>query len=483
VILQNIKADVAIIGAGSAGLVAYSTAAKYTDKIVLIEGGPYGTTCARVGCMPSKLLISAAEAAHAFEEAPGFGIFPKAPPKVDGVKVMERVRSERDRFVGFVLDTVERIDKKKKIYGYARFVDDNTLQVGDHTLVEANSVVIATGSAPTVLPMFDGLGDHLIINDDVFDWEDLPESVVVFGAGIIGLEIGQALHRLGVRTKILSKFGLVGPLNHPEIVDYAAKTFADEFYLDTDAEVQGVGITDNKVQVRFKDLAGSEQSEHFDYLLAATGRTPNIHDLGLENTSLMLDEWGVPVYDRYTMQCGDSSVFIAGDVNNDVPLLHEAADEGRIAGENAAKFPEIHAGQRTAPLTIVFTDPQIAIIAHSYNELKQTPDCCFVTGKVSFENQGRSRVMLKNKGLLYIYAEYGTGMFLGAEMFGPRAEHIGHLLSWAYENRMTVPEMLEMPFYHPVIEEGLRTALRDVDNKLHFGKRLDESSVECGPGI
>lgn len=481
--MKNIKTDVAIIGAGSAGLVAFRKAKELGKEVVLIEGGPYGTTCARIGCMPSKLLISAADAAHTIKEAPAFGVYPNGEPTIDGAAVMKRVRNERDRFVGFVLDSVEAIDTGEKIRGYARFIDDNTLQVDGHTVIEAVSIVIATGSSPTILPMFEGVGDRLIVNDDVFYWNDLPESVVVFGAGIVGLEIGQALNRLGVRTKILSKFGLVGPLNHPEIIEYAAKTFSDEFYLDTDAQVLEVGIADNKVRVKFKDLSGEERSEHFDYLLAATGRTPNVRNLGLENTSLELDGRGVPAFDRYTMQCGDSSIFIAGDANNDVPLLHEAAEEGRIAGENAGTFPEVHAGRRTAPLTIVFTDPQIAITGHSYNELKRTADCCFVTGKVSFENQGRSRVMLKNKGILHIYAEYGTGIFLGAEMFGPAAEHIAHLLAWAIQKRLSVPEMLGMPYYHPVIEEGLRTALRDANEKLNIGPGLEESSIECGPGI
>jgi dihydrolipoamide dehydrogenase len=483
VIVKNIKVDIAIVGAGSAGLIAYSTASKVTDKIVLIEGGPYGTTCARTGCMPSKLLISAADAAHAFKEAPEFGVFPESPPLVDGVKVMERVRNERDRFVSFALATVDKIEPDHKLRGYARFLDDHTLEVGDHTRVEAGRIVIASGSSPSILPMFEGLGDRLIINDDVFDWEDLPSSVAVFGAGIIGLEIGQALRRLGVRTIILSKFGLVGPLNHPEIIDYAARTFEDEFYLDTDAEVYGVKREGDSVEVEFKDKDGNKKTESFDYLLAATGRTPNVTNLGLENTSLELDERGVPVFDPFTLQCGSSRIFIAGDANNDLPLLHEAADEGHIAGLNAANFPEVHAGHRKIPFTIVFTDPQMAIVGRGYNQLRQKEGMCFVTGKVSFENQGRSRVMHKNKGMLYVYAEYGSGVFLGAEMFGPAAEHIGHLLAWAREKRMTVPEMLEMPYYHPVIEEGVRTVLRDANDKLHLGPALSEDSVECGPGI
>ncbi len=481
--MKEIKVDVAVIGGGTAGMVAYRKAKENAKDVVLIEGGQYGTTCARVGCMPSKLLISAADAVHSIEEASGFGIIPSGKPKIDGVKVMQRVRSERDRFVGFVLDTIESIPTETKIEGYAKFVDNKTLQVDDHTTVEAKSIVIATGSSPSILPMFEAAGDRLLVNDDVFYWEDLPESVVVFGAGIIGLEIGQALHRLGVRTKILSKFGLVGPLNHPEIIEYADRTFRDEFYLDTDADTLDIQKAGDQVEITFKNLDGEEQIEKFDYLLAATGRTPNVGNLGLENTTLELNERGIPLFDRFTLQCGNSSIFIAGDADNDLPLLHEAAAEGRIAGENAARFPEVHAGLRTVPLTAVFTDPQIALVGNSYNQLLETPNRCFVTGKVSFENQGRSRVMLKNKGMLYIYAEYGSGLFLGAEMFGPRAEHIAHLLAWAHQKRMCIPEMLQMPFYHPVIEEGVRTALRDANEKLHIGPGLDETSMECGPGI
>ena len=481
--MKNLNVDVAIIGAGTAGMVAYSAVSKHTDRVVLIEGGQYGTTCARVGCMPSKLLIAAADTAHSIEEAPAFGVFPGGKPVIDGVKVMERVRYERDRFVRFVIDSIESMPSGSNLRGRARFVNDSTLTVDDHARVKAKSVVIAAGSSPSVLPMFEGLGDRLIVSDDVFYWQDLPSSVVIFGAGIIGLEIGQALARLGVRVVLLSKQGLLGPLNHPDIIEYAGKTFAGEFYIDTDADVLGVERKDGKVEVRFKDPGGKERVETFDYALAATGRVPNVRDLGLENTSLELDKRGVPVYDRYTLQCGKSPIFIAGDSNGDVPLLHEAADEGGIAGENAYKFPDVSAGRRRTPITVVFTEPQMAVVGPGYNEFKKTAGLCFVTGRVSFENQGRSRVMLRNKGLLNVYAEYGTGTFLGAEMFGPRAEHIGQLLAWALQMKMTVPCMIEMPFYHPVVEEGVRTALRDANEKLHMGRALAEGSMECGPGV
>jgi len=173
---------------------------------------------------------------------------------------------------------------------------------------------------------------------------------------------------------------------------------------------------------------------------------------------------------------------MAGDASNDVPLLHEAADQGRIAGENAGRYPDIRSGLRRTPLAVVFTDPQVASVGLNLEQLNQHFKGRFAVGLVSFEDQGRSRVMLRNKGILKVYAEHGSGLFLGAEMFGPAAEHIGHLLAWAAQQRMTVSAMLDMPFYHPVIEEGLRTALRDLNHKLHIGPDVINRCMDCGPG-
>ena len=457
------KVDVAVIGAGSAGLPAFRAARRHTENIVLIEGGIYGTTCARVGCMPSKLLIAAAEAAHSIETASKFGVY-TSKPIINGHDVMRRVRSERDRFVGFVLESVENIDPKHHFRGHARFLDDHTIQAEDK-IFEAKSVVIATGSSPKLMPMFDGLGERLVVNDDIFDWETLPESVAVFGPGVIGLELGQALHRLGVRVHIFGLSGSLKPLSDMGIRNYAENLFKAEFPLDTKAKILGLKLENDQVKIRFVDCKnGEEKEEFFDFLLAATGRFPNVNDLGLENTKLELDSLGVPLFNSATMQCGNSSIFIAGDVNNDLPLLHEAADEGEIAGDNAGRFPDIKTGLRRSPVTVVFCDPQIAIVGDSWNELEGKENV--VTGKVSFEGQGRSRIILKNKGLMHVYADRNSGLFLGSEFIGPHAEHLAHLMSWAHQQKMTIQQMLEMPFYHPVIEEGLRTALRDVKSKL-----------------
>ena len=482
--MKKIEVDVAVIGGGTAGLGAYRAAKAHSKKVVMIEGGPYGTTCARVGCMPSKLLIAAAEAVHQIQKAPGFGIHPEGNIRIDGREVMARVKRERDRFVGFVLEGVDSIPEEDKIHGYARFTDTHTLRVDDHTEIHAARIVIATGSRPSWPAAWNELGDRLIINDDVFNWDDLPKAVAVFGPGVIGLELGQALHRLGVQVMMFGMGGLVGPLTDEAVRDYAAKTLNEEFYLDADAKVEQMFRDGDSVIIRYLDKAGQQQETRVDYLLAATGRRANVDKLDIEKSGAELDSRGIPVADRFTLQTSVPHLFIAGDASNQLPLLHEAADQGRIACDNACRFPDIRAGLRRSSISVVFSDPQIAMVGSTLRELNQQySSCgCFEIGEVSFEDQGRSRVMLRNKGLLHVYGEHGTGRFLGAEMMGPNVEHIAHLLAWAHQQQMTVSQMLDMPFYHPVIEEGLRTALRDLNAKLHLGPEMVKRCLDCGPG-
>jgi dihydrolipoamide dehydrogenase len=479
--VNTVQVDVAVLGAGTAGLAAYRAARAAGATAAIIEGGAYGTTCARVGCMPSKLLIAAAEAAHAAERAPAFGVHFEGGIRIDGREIMDRVGRERDRFVGFVLREVERIPKADRIHGYARFVDNHTLEVDGRSRVTAKSVVIATGSQAEVPDSFKALGDGLIISDDVFDWTDLPKAVAVIGPGIVGLELGQALHRLGVHVVVLGRGGRVGPISDPEIRTYALAAFNEEFTLEPDAHIAHMRRDGDRVAVGRTAPDGSEKIDHFDYVLAATGRTPNVKGMGLANTTLKLDSKGVPAFDPLTTQTvsadGTSPIFIAGDASNFIPLLHEAADEGRIAGGNAARLAHgepAHPGLRRAPISVVFTDPQIGIVGDGFRSMKPGT---FATGQVSFEDQGRARILQRNKGLANLYGDLATGRFLGAEMLAPGAEHLAHLLAWALQAGMTVAQMLEMPFYHPVIEEGLRTGLHDLVTKLSARLRAGRAVV------
>lgn len=465
--MKKIQADVVVMGGGTAGMGAFRNARLHKDNVYLIENHVYGTTCARVGCMPSKLLIAAAEARHHALHTDPFGIhLDKDSVTVNGEEVMSRVKSERDRFVGFVVSDVEEWPADKRIMGTAKFIDANTVQIDDHTEITAKTIVIATGSRPVVLPQWQELGDKVIINDDVFSWDTLPKSVAVFGPGVIGLELGQALHRLGVKVEVFGVGGNLGGISDPVVLEEAKAVFGEEMTLHLDAKTEAALDADGNVVVKWEQ-DGESGEFTAEYLLAAVGRRPNVDNIGLENLDIELDDRGVPTADPLTMQTSIPNIFIAGDASNQLPLLHEASDQGKIAGDNAGRYPNLEQGLRRSTIGVVFTTPQIASIGLKYAQVsaKYSEDQ-FVSGEVSFKNQGRSRVMLVNKGHMRVYAEQGNGLFLGAEIFGPAAEHLAHLLAWAHQIKMTIPQMLDMPFYHPVIEEGLRTALRDVNAKL-----------------
>jgi dihydrolipoamide dehydrogenase len=466
--MNQLDFDVAVIGAGTAGLSAYRAAVAQGKRTVMIEGGPYGTTCARVGCMPSKLLVAASEAAHMLQAASGFGVH-AGETRIDGQAVMARVRRERDRFVGLVQDSVDGIPAADKLRGHARFTGPQALQVGDHTTVKASRIVIATGSTPVRLDQLAGGGAGVITSDDIFELTDLPRSLAVIGTGVIGLELGQAMSRLGVRVSFFARGGSVAQLTDPEVLHAATKTLCAELDLRFQNRIVDARPEGGEVLLTTRDGAGAERSERFEYVLMAAGRAPNVSDIGIGHSGLELDHAGIPLFDRRTMQCGTSHIFIAGDADDERPVLPEAADQGKIAGDNAGCYPDVRPGLRRTALTIAFTEPQIATLGATYRQLCAEGMPKFAIGMVSFVNQGRSRVMLQNQGMLRVYAEYGTGRFLGAEMIGPRAEHLGHLLSWACQSRMTVEQMLEMPFYHPVIEEGVRTALRDLHAEIAKG--------------
>lgn len=209
-------------------------------------------------------------------------------------------------------------------------------------------------------------------------------------------------------------------------------------------------------------VSAGDNSVEVERVFASLGRRPNVDGLGLEAIDAPVDENGIPVYDPNTMQVGDLPVFLAGDVTGERPLLHEAGDEGRIAGQNAVS-ETITAYQRKTPLNITFCDPNIVQVGQSYASLDLDKTA---VGEVQMAPVGRALIMAKNKGLIRVYADKASGKMLGAEMICIKAENLGHLLAWSIQQGLTVGQLLQMPFYHPVIEEALQAALYDLYAKV-----------------
>lgn len=446
--------DVIIVGAGSAGLAALREVRKRTDNFLLINDGPYGTTCARVGCMPSKALIEAANAFARRKDFPAFGISGGESLTVDIPALLRRVRNLRDLFVGGVLKATEDLGERN-LAGRARLLDAQTVEV-DGRRFRAKRIVLAPGSHPVVPEAWYAFGDRILTTDTLFEQSDLPGRMAVIGLGAVGVEMAQALARLGITVTAFDMSPQLAGLSDEEVNETLVKLLKKEFAVHTGEGAQLRQVADGI------EVSSGGESVVVDQVLVAMGRRPNLDGLGLKNLGIALDKRGQPQVNSTTLQVADLPIFLAGDANGQAALLHEAADEGHIAGINAVA-ESIHCFRRRTPLAVVFSDPEVAVVGKRRRELDSK---AVIFGNVSFARHGRARMAEKNKGVLHIYADKKNGRLLGAEMCVPAAENMVHLLALAIERGLNVGDLLRMPFYHPVYEEGLRSALRKLAGQL-----------------
>lgn len=448
------KCDVAVIGAGTAGIAAERAARKAGVSTLLIDPEFRGTLCANTGCMPSKLLIAAARSAHDMRRAPVFGVHPDA-IQIDGVAVMKRVRDERDRFVAFTKETFDDLPEGTAVTGRARFLGPNLLVLDDGRQIAARAVVIATGATPMIPPTFRNLGPRVLTHETVFDLHDLPASLAVIGGGPIGLELAQAMGRLGVAVTLFDREHTLGKARCPAVHDAVKAAVGRDITLRLGYEIDAAPASDG-ICIRWQGEQSGEAV--FSHVIVATGRPPNLDGLGVEATGLALDDHGTPLFNHQTMQCGDAPIFMAGDADADVPLLHEASTEGAIAGANAASFPSVTPHHRSAAFTLTFTDPPLASVGSAAGDDR-------ISGHSDYSDQGRARVEARAEGMMTIYAD-PQGRLIGGDLCCPGAEHMAHLLAFAVQSGTTAPQLLEMPFYHPTLEEGMKSALRQICSQV-----------------
>lgn len=457
--------DVAIIGAGTAGLAAERAARAEGATTRLIDDKFAGTVCATVGCMPSKLLIAAAGAAHGARRTSVFGVS-TGEVTVDGKAVMRRVRAERDKFVAATLSGIDDLPDGTCVRSTARFLGPTRIGLAGGDTLSAKAIVIATGASPFIPEAFEALGDLVLTNRTIFEIEDLPRTLAVVGGGAIGIEIAQAMARLGVETTLFDEGTTLGGARDDDVRKAVIEVMAGELTVTLGITLKAQRVGD---QARLSWTGKSEGSQTFDKVLVATGRPPQLGALALENAGLVLDDHGVPTFDRTTLQCGDAPVFIAGDANGDVAVLHEASDEGAIAGRNAALYPDVTPASRYPRLTITFTDPPLASVGPA-------PGDDSAVGCAAYDDQGRAKVEARAKGLARLYASKSDGRLTGAEIFAPGADHLAHLLAWAIKSGETAATLLEMPFYHPTLEEGLRPALRSLCKSVSLALPTDRDA-------
>lgn len=464
------KLDIAIIGAGTAGLSARSEVAKMTESYLVFDPGPYGTTCARTACMPSKAFLQSAHDFHRRHEFDALGIRGAHALVIDGARVLAETRSLRDDFVGGVVEGMETWRDTHLVPSAPSFDEEGILHAGDRRF-RPRATIVATGSRPVVPSGWrERLGNRLLTSDQLFDLEDLPRRIAVMGLGAVGLELGQALARLGVEVTAFDPSPHIGGLTDPELQSRLGALLETEMTV-VEAAVEPEDLDGATIRMHWQD-----GETEVDRVLVAMGRKPNLDGIGLDRIGIDLGKSGWPDLPEGQLNLPGTRVYFAGDAVQGPALLHEASDEGRVAGYFAARSQDARF-QRRVPLRMVFCDPQIALAGATWDEL-QGMEGETVVGDATLDTSGRMRLQRRSGGRIRIYAEKSSARLVGAAILSHEAEHLAHLMSYAIDRGDDVRALLRMPAYHPTHEEVLRRALRDALAKCDVDQdRLD--TIRC----
>ncbi len=414
--------DMGIIGGGAAGLTVASGAAQLGAKTLLVEKEKeLGGDCLHFGCVPSKTLIKSAHVYHLMKHAAAFGLPSVDVPPVDFRQISNRIRG--------VIATIQRHDSKdrfcglgaKVVFGNARFVDAHTIEM-DGKCHNAKNWVIATGSSP-MAPPIPGLADtSYITNKEIFYLDRLPVSMVVLGAGPIGIEMAQAFNRLGARVTVVDRAGQILTKEDKDLADTVMEVMAAEgviFHLG--AAIETVRELGNVKSVRIKDSHGKAKSLEAETILVAMGRAANVEDLGLENTGVTFDHRGVEVDAR--LRTSQKHIYAAGDVNGGYQFTHAAGYEGGIVVSNAIFRLPRKVNYANLPWC-TYTDPELASIGMN----RKTAEEQGIRTRIweeEFKDNDRSLAEGEKTGRIRLVVD-DKEKPLGVQILGPRA---GDLIS------------------------------------------------------
>jgi dihydrolipoamide dehydrogenase len=466
--MQQINTDVAIIGAGTAGINAFFSAKENGVKPLLIEKGPIGTTSIRSGCVPTQLLRELSITKNNTKPAAITLYGKKAEQKIENDEILNILRNKRTTFFEDFFKQFYTIPDDEKLIGNAFFKDSHTLAI-ENTDIEiyAKTVILATGSEPVIPYNLQRLGNQVITTNQLFELPTLPKSIAVFGTGSIGLELGQTLSRLGVKTIIFGQNNL-WHLTDQKVANEALSSLKEKAFINLDCKITGIENDDNNVKIYYLDETLHECFINVEYILCATGRKPNIDTLKLHSTGIIHDSEGIPYANPHTMQTNIPHIFIAGDVSTNNGCLQNAISQGKLAGLNASVYPNPPITSKVFRQEIIFTDPQMAIVGLNYNEVneKARSGKKYIIGEGKVKNNTMAKIECHNFGLIHTYFEEESSLFIGAEICAPDAGYIAQFLNCALINKMTLRDLKNLVFYHPSIFEMLSEAFADADKKF-----------------
>lgn len=460
--MKRERYDLAIIGGGPGGYVAAIHAAQMGQKVALIEKKDMGGTCLNVGCIPTKTLLSGSSLLKKIKQANEFGIH------VDNISVDYKVMKERkDKVVSGIRNSLTGLLKTNQITiinGFASFESPTLLKVESEEglLVEAENMIIATGSSPLDVEAFPCDHKRILNSSSILEIEKLPKTLVIVGGGYIGCEFASLFAELGVKVTILEALHSIIPLLGESVATSLTKAFKDQnIEIRTNVFVKSIKNNGEDVTV---SISGGD-NQNYDMALISIGRKPCTQGLDLKNAGVYGNEKGwIPVDDK--MQTNVKGVYAIGDVTGKWLLAHVASHQGIVAAKNICGLESVM--HYHAVPAVVFTTPEIATVGYTLDEaLKEGFDA--TVGYFPFNVLGKSIASQETEGFVQIVSEKKNNRLLGAQVVGHDASNLIAEITLAIQNELTLDCVMDTIHAHPTVAEAwLEAALIANETPIHF---------------
>ena len=447
---------IVVIGAGPGGYVAAIKAAILGAEVVVVEKSKVGGTCLNWGCVPTKSLLAASERIEMVRDAEEFGINISSDITIDFTKIMER----KNKIVSNLVKGIEVLFTQRKVKlvkGLGKIVSANEVLVtkedGTKESISADKIIIATGSAPIIPPMFAYDKIKVITSDEAMNLTYIPKSMIIVGGGVIGCEFGQFYKKLGTEITIVEMADHVLPFEDDDVAKQLARSLKrDKIKVITSDSITKVEIIDDMVIAKL----GSGKSLTADIMLVSVGRRSYLDNLGVEELGLA-SERGKLIVDE-NMMTNVSGIYAIGDVINSPMLAHVASKEGLVAIDHAmGKKSSVN---YDAVPRCVYTDPEVAAVGKTERELTEK-GIAYHVGSFEFRGLGKAQAIGKLQGSVKILVDEND-VIVGASVVGPHATDLLTELTLAVHFKLTAAQVGDVIHPHPTLSEALMEALHDV---------------------
>jgi dihydrolipoamide dehydrogenase len=463
--------DLVVVGAGPGGYVAAIRAAQLGMRVACVEKRPtLGGTCLNVGCIPSKALLDSSELYHlTHTRLARHGI------EVSGVTLnLPEMLARKDRVVRELTDGIRFLFKKNKIEavaGKGRLTGPNAVTValneGGERVLEAGSIVLATGSEPIELPFLPFDGKTVVSSTEALAFDHVPAHLVVVGGGYIGLELGSVWRRLGSKVTVIEFLPRIVPIVDGELGQVLFRSLQKqglEFHLET--RVTGLETRGGQTAVTATGKDGQALVVPCDKVLVSVGRRAFVDGLGLDTVGVAYDTRTGKVAIDAHFRTNVPNIHAIGDIVSGPMLAHKAEDEGIAVAEIVAGKPG-HVNYDTIP-SVIYTHPEIASVGRTEEQLKEA-GIAYNVGKYPFQPNGRAKAMDEAEGLVKILADSKTDRVLGVHIIGPRASDLIAEAVTVMEFGGSAEDIARTCHAHPSLSEVMKEAALAVDRRAIHG--------------